>query len=185
MSGKATLKSFKDIMAGARLPERSVPICLRGDLVADHEAAERELKEAQKRSADSLAGNGTAEIAERIQALEAEMKDSIYDFRLRALSAPKFRAFKAERPSRLGDDGQVQKEDAVFGFNTETGFEPLLRLCVVDPELDDESWAQLMEALTENQFDELAGAAWLLNRGDVDIPFSSDASRLIRDSAAE
>jgi hypothetical protein len=185
MSSKATLKSFKNMMAGARLPERSVPICLRGDLAADHEAAERELKEAQKQAADSLAGNGTGEIAERIQALEAEMKDSIYDFRLRALSAPKFRAFKTEHPSRIGDDGQVQKEDAVFGFNTETGFEPLLRLCVVDPELDDESWTQLMDTLTENQFDELAGAAWFLNRGGVDIPFSSSASELMRASVSE
>jgi hypothetical protein len=33
-------------------------ICLRGDLAADHEAAERELEQAEKTSADSLAGSG-------------------------------------------------------------------------------------------------------------------------------
>ena len=42
-----------------------------------------------------------------------------------------------------------------------------------------------MDTLTENQFEDLAGAAWYLNRGDVDIPFSSDASELMRASAAE
>jgi hypothetical protein len=40
MSGKATLKNFKTMLAEAKLPERTVMICLRGDLAADHEAAE-------------------------------------------------------------------------------------------------------------------------------------------------
>jgi len=173
------------MLAGAKLPERTVEICLRGDLVADHQAAERELEKAKKRPGNSLAGNGTAEIAERIQALEAEMQGSVAEFRLRALPAPKFRAFKAEYPIRLDDKNEPKREDLVYGFNIETGFEPLTRLCIVDPELDDETWLQLMDTLTENQFEDLAGAAWYLNRGDVDIPFSSDASELMRASAAE
>lgn len=184
MSGKSTLKNFKEMLGTARLPERTVELCLRGDLVAEHQQAERELEKAEKQPGDSLAGNGAAEIAERIRALEAEMQDSVYEFRLRALPAPKFRAFKAEHPTRV-EGGEPNKQDAVFGFNIETGFEPLTRACLVDPELDDETWAQLMDSLTEQQFEELAAAAWILNRGEVDIPFSSAASRLIQGSAAE
>jgi hypothetical protein len=185
VSGKATLKNFKTMLAEAKLPEGTVMICLRGDLAADHEAAERELEEAAKRSSDSLAGTGTGEIAARIEALEAEMREHSYEFRLRALPAAQFRAFKAEHPSRIDDKGEVDKADGVFGFNTKTGFEPLARMCIVDPDLDDADWTDLMGKLTERQFDSLAGTAWYLNRGEVDIPFSSAASELMRATAAE
>lgn len=184
MSGKGTLKNFKEILGTARLPERTVEICLRGDLVADHQAAERELEKAEKQTGNSLAGNGTAEIAERIRAIEAEMQGSIWEFRLRGLPAPKFRAFKADHPIRI-EDGEQNKQDAVFGFDVDKGFEPLTRMCLVDPELDDETWTDLLDKLTEQQFEELAAAAWYLNRGEVDIPFSSAASRLTQASAGE
>jgi len=180
-----TSKNFKEILAGAKLPERTVEICLRGDLVAEHEQAEHELERAEKAPSNSLAGNGAAEIADRIRALEAQMQESVYTFRLRGLPAPKFRAFKAEHASRVSEDGEVNKQDAVFGFNIETGFEPLTRMCLVDPEVDDQTWSDLLAKLTENQFEELAAAAWYLNRGDVSIPFSSAASRLMSASAAE
>jgi hypothetical protein len=183
-SGKGTLKNFKEMLGTARLPERTVEICLRGDLVADHQAAERELEKAEKQTGNSLAGNGAAVIAERIRALEAEMQDGVYEFRLRGLPKPKFHAFKAEHPIRI-EDGEQNKDDAVFGFDIDKGFEPLTRMCLVDPELDDETWAQLLEKLTEEQFEKLAAAAWYLNRGEVDIPFSSAASRLMQASAAE
>jgi hypothetical protein len=184
VSGKATLKNFKAMLAEAKLPERTVEICLRGDLVAEHQQAERDLERAKKAPGNSLAGDGSGEIAERIQALEAEMQESLYTFRLRAMPGPRFRAFKADHPIRI-EDGEADKRDAVFGFNTETGFEPLTRMCVVDPELDDETWTQLLDTLTENQFEDLAACAWFLNRGDVDIPFSSAASELMQASAAE
>lgn len=184
MSGKATLKNFKAMLAEAKLPERTVEICLRGDLVADHQAAERELEKAEKQTSNSLAGNGAAEVAERIRAIEAEMQESVVEFRLRALPAPKFRAFKAEHPIRI-EDGEQNKQDAVFGFDTDKGFEPLTRACLIDPELDEETWSELMEKLSEQQFEELAASAWYLNRGEVDIPFSSAASRLMQASAAE
>lgn len=173
---------IKEFLAGARLPERTVAICLRGDLVAEHQQAERELERAEKTPVDSLAGNGAAEIAEHIRAIESEMQASVYEFRLRGLPAPKFRAFKAEHPIRIKDDEPV-KDDVIFGFNVETGFEPLARMCLIEPQFDDETWPQFMDTLTEQQFEEIAAAAWYLNRGDIDIPFSSAASRLIRASA--
>lgn len=185
MSGKSTLKNFKAMLAEAKLPERTVMVCLRGNLVADHEAAVRELEQAEKRPGDSLAGNGAAEIAERIQAIEAEMQASVYPFLLRAMPAPQYRALVAEHPPRVDDDGNVDRRDMIFGFNVETGFEPLIRTSLVDPEVDDESWVQLMGKLTERQFEELAGTAWHLNRGEVDVPFSSAASKLTQAIGAE
>lgn len=178
--GDGTKKNFTAMLAVAKLPERTVQICLRGDLAAEHEQLNSELELLEKKAVDTLAGNGGAELAERITALEAEMQDNSYPFVVRAMPTAQFRAFKAAHPVRVGEDGEADKRDAVFDFNADTGFEPLLRLSIVDPELDDAQWAQLLATLTERQFEDLAGAAWMLNRGEIDVPFSRAASRLNR-----
>jgi hypothetical protein len=184
MSGKGILKNFKTLLGEAKLPERTVPVCLRGDLAADHEAAERELEQAQRTAANSLAGNGAAAIAERVEALEEQMREHTYDFRLRAMKRHDFRAFMAAHPPR--EDEQGKKEDAAWGVNRETFFPALIRVSVVDPELDAAEWTDLLDnRLTDYQFQELAVTAWALNAREVDIPFSRAASRLRQATDAE
>lgn len=185
MSGKGTLKSFKAMLAEAKLPEHVEPTCLRGDLAAEHEQLNAELELLEQKAVDSLAGNGGAELAEQIEALEQQMRENTYPVRLRALSRPDFRAFKAEHPPRIDDEGKVNDRDAVFDFNSDAGFEPLVRRSIVDPELTDAVFADFMGKLTDSQFDTLAAACWRLNRGDIDVPFSRAASRLNRLSADE
>lgn len=185
MSGKSTLKNFKAMLAEAKLPEATVMICLRGDLTADHEAAERELEQAEKAGADSLAGSGVGEIVDRIEALEAEMREHTYEFRLRALPRRDWRALVTEHPPRRGDDKELLEPDKYIGVNGETFYDAIIRACLVDPELNDDEFEQLTSALTDRQYDELSDAAWGLNRREVDIPFSRAASRMKRDSAAE
>jgi hypothetical protein len=184
MSGKATLKNFKMMLGEAKLPERTVPVCLRGDLAADHEAAERELEQAQRTAANSLAGNGAAAIAERIEALEEQMREHTYDFRLRALPRHEFRTLLAAHPPR--EDEHFKREDAALGVNRDTFFPAIIHASVVDPELDAAEWADLLDnRLTDYQFQELAGTAWALNAREVDIPFSRAASRLRQATDAE
>lgn len=208
MSGKGTLKNFKTMLAGAKLPEATVPICLRGDLAADHEAAERELDQAQRRPADSLAGTGAGALAEKIESLEAQMRDHTYEFRLRALPRPRWRALVAAHPPRKADDGSVVDSDRI-GVNAETFYDSIIIVSTVDPdmsvdvdayfeallvaqstgsdlpELPRGDWNSLFEALTDRQYDELADASWGLNRREVDIPFSHAASRMRRATDAE
>lgn len=186
MSGKSTMKNFKAMLADARLPEREVPVCLRGDLAADHESAEAELQKAQKAGADSLAGSGVGDLADRIEALEAEMAEHTYPFRLRALPKPKFRALVAEHPPRQTEGDEAHEADDRMGFNVETFYPALIRASVIDPELDDAEWAELLdEKLTDSQFSNLGLAALLLNTGEISVPFSLAASRAKRASAAE
>lgn len=185
MSGKGTLKNFKAMIAEAKLPERTVEICLRGDLVAEHEQAERELEQAQKQTADSLAGSGVGELVERIESLEAEMRDSTVTFTLRALSRPQYRALSLEHPPRRDEDGAVVEDDRGMGFNVDTFYDAIIRRSVVDPEMDAGDWDALLDRITDRQFELLGAAAFLLNRADVDIPFSLAASRAKRASAGE
>lgn len=187
MSGKGTVKNFADMLGTAKLPERTVPICLRGDLVAEFEDLERELEDAEKDRGNSFdAGAASAELADRMEALREEMKEQTYTFRVRALSRRAYRALVAEHPPRkaAAADGTEKVDEADgFGFNADTFFEALLRVALVDPELSSKEFDGLLDRLTDRQFDELAGSAWLLNRTEVDIPFSQAASKLTRNTS--
>jgi hypothetical protein len=70
-------------------------------------------------------------------------------------------------------------------LNTETFYEDLIRVSVVSPEMDEADWDDLFGVITNAQFGELSMGAWLLNRGEVDIPFSLAASRMRRATADE
>ncbi|HEY9414675.1 MAG TPA: hypothetical protein VIQ30_07955 [Pseudonocardia sp.] len=179
------MTDFKALLAGAKLPEKTVPICLRGDLTAEFENLDQQLEEALRTPATSLEGDGSAAIAEQIEALRAEMQAHTYRFRLRAMPHPRWREFCAEHPPRKDDDEKIDERDRLLGVNTETFWPALVRRSVVDPELSDTEWATLGEALTDRQFSDLADAAWALNRRDVDVPFSPAASRMTRGSGSE
>lgn len=195
-------KSIKEMLKAAKLPETTVPLCLRGDLQADFEQAERDLAEAQRRPADSLAGTGTRAIAERIEDLREQMQEHTVDFRFRALSRHAWKALRDEHPPRRKEDGSIDERDAL-GTNIDTFFDELIRVSLTEPELDEDDWRTLFgddeeerarrEAegepvedgtLTDRQWNQLADAAWTLNRGDVKVPFSRAASKIMN-SASE
>lgn len=207
MSNNRKPKNAKDIKAmlkAAKLPEDSVPICLRGDLQASFEQAERELAEVERsKASDSLAGNGSRAIAERIDALRQDMRENTVEFRFRALHRHVWKALRDRHPPRLKEDGKPDERDIFVGVNMETIFDDLIRSCLVEPELDEEDWRVLLgdtdedrarlEAegkpveegtLTDRQWNQLADCAWTLNRGEVSIPFSRAASKILR-SASE
>lgn len=179
------MSNFKQKLKAARLPERSVQVCLRGDLTADFEAAERDLKQVQESDFDSKEGGGISPIIERIEALREEMREHTEEFRLRAMPQPRFRALVAEHPPRRDDEGTLDASDASIGFNRETFFDALLKVSVISPELDEEDWAALLEVLTDRQYNELTDAAWFVNRHEVSVPFSSAASLAKRNSGGE
>lgn len=179
------MTTFKDKLKAARLPERSVSICLRGDLTADFEAAERELKAAQEATADSKEAGGVGPIIERIDALRAEMIEHTEEFRIRAMPGPDFHAFKAAHPPRTDDEGNLNAADAQLGFNIDTFFDGLLKASVISPELDEGDWTALLAVLTDRQYNSLTDAAWFVNRNEVKTPFSSAASLAKRNSGGE
>jgi hypothetical protein len=168
---------FLDKVKAAQLPTRTVPVSMRGDLVAEIEqlAPSGGLEDAAR----------LREIAERIEALRATMAEHSHTFMLRALPGYKYRALKAEHPARLDDEGRVRTEDALLGANIDDLAEPLLRACVVDPQLDDATWRALEPVLTDRQYDDLVQAAIMVNQGPVSIPFSRAASRQMRNTEPE
>lgn len=186
-------KDFRAMLKGARLAERTVHICLRGDLVADFEAVDAELAAAANKPATSLAGNGTGPLLERLDALEAEMRDNQYPFRLRALprrkrpgdDRPSWEELAKQHPPREREDGTLEPLDAMAGVNRETFDEPFLRVVIVDPVMTDDEFAELLSSLSDRQYADLMNTAWDVNQGRVDIPFSRAASRIRQNSDGE
>lgn len=203
-----TIPSFTDLLKGAKLPEASHPVCLRADLTAEFEAAERELEllRKQPRQTDSLAGSPATALVRRIEELQQEMTAATYTFRLRALPKSKWRALVAEYPPRKDDKGDPVPEDVQIGVNREEFLDALIKVSVFDPVMTADQWLDLVGdtendrrqlkaagkedeikdgALTDRQYSDLCDEAWFLNRGEVSVPFSRAASLLKRDTDSE
>lgn len=181
-------KSLDDILATAKLPEDTFPICLRADLQAEWEqaaAALQDLDEAFDADADRDRANTTAgmarqrkQAAERVQAIEARMADETLEFTIRGLPFADYNRLILKHPAR---DGSAT--DRAFGFNTDTLFPDLIRACVVTPQVTDEQWTLLLSKLTDRQWDRFTSAAIEVNRRqDGSVPFSQRASELTRGS---
>lgn len=162
------------LLSTARLPERTVELCLRGDLQAEWEDLQRRLEQAKRDApertslADAPPG---AELEQQIRTLEETMADAVLTARLRAVNRKTFRDMALIHPPRPDD-----KRDQIYGFNIETFNTDLVRACWAEPQLDETQWAQLMDVLTPGQWRLLADTCEVLNHSPVDVPFSSSAS---------
>lgn len=204
MTGMST--DFASKMAGARTPERTVPVCLRGDLVAELEDLERQAQQARANRSPSKEDATAAELVEQIRAKQDEMREATEVFRLRALAPRKYRALREKHPPRRDDEGEPDRGDVSLGFNRDTFPHVLIPLCTVVPQLDEQQWHELigdtetaalaLEAegkadevvdglLSYSQFMALANTCWDLNEGDVSVPFSPIALLTSRDSDSE
>lgn len=171
-----------EALATAQLPEKTVQVCLRGDLQAEFETLDRKLREELNRPNDSLAGNSTArELAEQVEALRQQMTDHTVTFRMRAIPRRAWTKLVAAHPPR--DDNQADRN---LGVNEETFTGELIKACTVEPELTAQQWDTLLdERITEHQFQQMFGTAWALNAREVAVPFSHAASTTLRLTAAE
>jgi hypothetical protein len=176
-----------DLLAQAKPAEHTIRLCLRGDLQAQFEELDRQRAEAaSKTDGDSLAGSPAVAIARRMEALREEMDAATVTFTVRALSRKRYQALVAAHPPRRDEKGDVLDDDREMGVNQTTFWEPLIRACAVDPELTEDQWRRLLDdVLSDRQYEQLASAALVACRGNVDIPFSFAASELIRNFGGE
>jgi len=169
------LEEFDKILASAKMPEAEIPLCLRGDLQAEWELLDAELNAEQPKETATLAGRApNVELAQRIQALEAEMANAMVTIRLRAFNRDKWFALTAKHPPRTDVFTDLRQ-----GFNGSTIWDELIADTILEPQLDAERVTKLLDSLTAGQVDRVAQEAWNLNRQDVTrVPFSLTASRI-------
>jgi len=176
------------LIDAAQPAQRSMPVCLRGDLVSAYEELDREREEAVKVDrGDSLASGGTvAAIIARMDALREQMKAATITVVLRAMPRKAFRKLTDLHPPRRDEEGNVHAEDRYLQVNTDTLWDPLIRASWGTPVLSKERLTTLLEEkLSDRQYSDLANLALMVNRGEVDIPFSYDASRTRQSNSPE
>jgi hypothetical protein len=166
-------KSTKELLAAAKLPERSVTVCVRGDLVAEIEELERELKAAieERKNDPRLTSKSPAkDYADKIQAKRAEMDEHTITFRLRGMKAATWREFTSRHK---GADGGLD----ILALMGEA-----LPASVVSPELDAEDWERFNDNVAASEIGKLIDAVWELNMQGVAVPKSPLASAVTRTS---
>lgn len=161
------------ILTGARLPEDTVAVCTRLDLVAQWRQLGQELAATRLQAAADprLAGDGTGDLLQRMEALREQVEAATVTFRLRALSRKRWLDLVERHPAR-----PAEEEDVRMGVNRDTFLPALIRASTVSPELTDETWTALLdpdgELLTTQQWRQLWRACWNLNMQQADLPFS-------------
>ena len=177
-------QSVKDRLKAAKLPERSLQVCLRGDLQAEFDDLERQLREARETPATTGKRLGSKPdamaIVEKQAVLRDQMADEMLDLRVRALPRSEWVELVRANPPKPGDDG-----DEAMGVNLEGLMPVAIPRCVVEPELDDEDWKMLNDHLSSGDYDRLMTTVWDVNRSGVDIPKSRLASLVMAESAAD
>ena len=167
------LAELDALLGKARLPETTVTVCVRGDLQAEWDRLNEELIRIRATSGRKMAGGADESgLSARIREIEAEMKSSVIEVTLRALPQPEWRKAKKDYPPRRGVE-----EDKAAGMNVEGFLEGLVHRCIVSPEMPEDKVSQLLGVLSPGQYDKLTESAWMVNRRDVDIPFSPLASQ--------
>lgn len=165
------MNSILEVIREAKRPERTATVCLRGDLVSEHEDLEKHLVKTRAE------GGETDPIVGRIAELQQAMQNAMVTFRFRAIGSMGSLDLAAGHPARPDDD-----DDKRLGYNRSTYYPAVIRACCYAIERDeetlspdevtDEDWTALLDALSSTQFDKVFGAAWLCDHEDVEVPTS-------------
>jgi hypothetical protein len=170
----------KDLLAGYKRPEKSRVVCLAGDLQAEFEDLERDLKVARDQKEPGTLGKGenalATDLAQRIMALREEMRAHSHVFR--------FRGLRRKAYSDLVKECPPSEEDKEKGNAVDWDLFPvrLVAASAIEPTMTDEDAVLWADELTQAQWDSLVQAAIEVNNRDVDVPFSYTASAVLQSS---
>lgn len=175
--------TIDDVFAEAKLPTRSVPLCLRGDLIGAWQDLERRFKEANEAAEeDTLASTASAEardLAQQMADLEEQMRASTRAFRLKGIPSSEWQELLKKHPPRE-DDEQDQRAE----FNRTTFPVAAVAACCAMPKMTVAQAEKLVdEKLNDGQWNTLFASIWNMHTTVVDVPFSLAASATLAASA--
>lgn len=160
---------FDEIMQQAKPSETTVRIPLRGDLVAEHQLADQELKALGDWTASNLAeSDPRVPLALEIQRLEQEIAASERVFRFRALGRRKYRELLEQHPSDVPGER----------WDDDTFPRALISACCISPEMTPTDVDRLFDVLNDGSVETLFLGAYSVNEGVSRVPFSERASKV-------
>lgn len=172
-----------------RLREQTRLICLRPDLLDAWEEANEELSKLKSESGPgrlaSRSSKRMRELAEAVQAVEAQIDETQLRVTFRAMPKDEWSALTEKHPPRRGN--QV---DQFLGYDNDATLDAAVRACMVDPVFEDclvrgcdhkgcGSWQQFIGVCNPSEWRELReGAAWV-NQAVTSTPKSPLAASVL------
>lgn len=156
------MADITEILGQVVRAQRTVPICVRGDLVEKARELHEEYAAALLYDAEHNEPDTAPEVAARIEAAQAEADDATVTFTVGAVPSNVWRRLVAEHPPADDDlDG--------WRWNLETFPPAALAAACLDPVMDEVQADALADALSDAQWEKLWTAVLAVNLAD-DVP---------------
>lgn len=152
--------TFADIKAKATRAERTVPLCVVGDLVLRHDEARARWMAAVDADTDSNEWPAAPARYDELAAVEAEILAASDEFRFTNLGSRAWRALIEQYPP---------PEDSYMRWDPNTFPVAAIAATCVEPEMTYGDVEELIDLISDGQFTKLWQAVLDLNIGD-DIP---------------
>lgn len=166
--------SLDEILNGRKLPQKSIPICMRLDIMADIEELERAIQAAQGNAVDDVRMTGTESdvesLTEKIRELEAIGRQYTVDLRIQALDRKEWAAQVAEA-STEDDDGNSK-----LNLSDLTANVLALPGVILAPEMTADQRDRFLAGLSDGQWETVMQGTFNLNRRTVTVGKSLTAS---------
>jgi hypothetical protein len=166
------------MLAARKRPQTSIPICLRLDIMAEIEELERKINSAQGNAVDDMRmsgpGDDAAGYAERIRELEALGAQYTVDLRVEALDR---KVWPAKVAQFTEDDGEGNSKLDLAALVVHVLSIPGV---IVSPEMTAGQRDELIDGLTDGQWETVMKSVFDLNRRTVSVGKSLTASLVTR-----
>lgn len=165
---------IEQVLAQVRPKTTTVRVCLRGDLLAAHEDAERALAEARRGDVLENKYAQAPDAARRVQEIEAELDEAATVFTFAAVGQKAWTDLLVQhKPS---DEDRAQG----YEFDPQTFPQTAIAASAVDPKMNPTQAQRLFEVLNFGQWQQLWGACLAVNVEGSSVPFSAAASAVLR-----
>ncbi|GAA5033189.1 hypothetical protein [Streptomyces siamensis] len=163
--------SFEDILARARPREKTVMVCLAGDLAGEAERLQDELSRVSEdwEPEDLTAVHPGRALAEQLKTVHAQVREAEEPFTFRYIGDRAYSDLMAAHPAENDNEA----------FNSESFPRALVAASCVQPAMTVEQVAQLFEVINEGEIKKLFDAAWDVHNASDIVPFSLAASALL------
>lgn len=164
------MASIEDILAEATPRERTVMVCIRGDLLGEADRLQDELNRVSTdwEPADLTDVHPGRELAVKLKELREQIKAAERPFKLRYIGDKAYSDLMAANPAK--EDSQA--------FDSDAFPRALIAACCVDPVMTEEQVAALFEKINQGEVKKLFDAAWDVHNSSEMVPFSLLASAL-------
>lgn len=164
-------RSIQDILKGAKPRERTVKVCVRGDLAGRVESLTEEISRVSEdwEPTDLTDEHPGRALSVELKQVREEAREAEEPFTFRYIGDRAYSDLMAAHPA--DNDNEA--------FNSETFPRALVAASCVEPAMTEDDVTELFEVINEGEIKKLFDAAWEVHNAADVIPFSLAASALL------